>query len=86
MNPLHLPRIEEVTEIELGNRDLKMIRLTNENRSEMIKRALSMYLGEQCKYCRKTYKTLEDLRDTVFAGFHEHGRLACKACWRENNE
>ena len=39
--------------------------------------ALMMYLGEQCKYCGKEYKTLDDLKDTVWAGYHEHGRLAC---------
>ena len=48
--------------------------------------ALSMYLGEQCKYCGKEYKTLDDLKDTVWAGYHEHGRLACKSCWQSNNK
>ncbi len=47
--------------------------------------ALSMYLVEQCKYCGKEYKTLSDLKATVWAGYHEHGRLACKSCWDLNN-
>jgi len=50
-----------------------------------VKIALSMYLGEKCKYCGKEYKTLEDLSDTVWAGYHEHGRLACQSCWNKNN-
>ena len=47
--------------------------------------ALSMYLGEKCKYCDKLYETLEDLEDTVWAGEHENGRLACRSCWEEHN-
>lgn len=46
--------------------------------------ALSMYLGERCRFCEKVYETLDDLKDTVFAGYHEHGRLACKPCWKEH--
>ena len=47
--------------------------------------ALSMYLGEHCKYCGKKYTTLQDLHDTVYAGYHERGRLACQVCWDINN-
>ena len=47
--------------------------------------ALAMYLGEQCKYCGKVYETLDDLKDAVYAGYHEHGRLACQSCWSANN-
>lgn len=46
-----------------------------------LRMALSMYLGEQCRFCGRTYETLEDLKGTVYAGYHEHGRLACKACF-----
>ena len=45
--------------------------------------AMSMYLGEKCKYCGKEYKYLADLVDVVWAGYHEHGRLACGACWQK---
>ena len=86
MNPLHLPRTEDVTEIELGNRRVEVVRLTDENRPEILRFVMSMYLGEQCKYCGKVYETLKDLHGTVFAGYHEHGRLACRTCWRENND
>ena len=53
------------------------------SRADALKIAMSAYLGEQCKFCGKTYKTLEDLNDTVWAGPHEHGRLACVKCWNE---
>jgi len=46
--------------------------------------ALCMYLGECCKFCGKEYKTLDDLKDTVWAGYHEHGRLACADCWEKH--
>ena len=40
--------------------------------------AMSMYLGEQCKYCGCTYETLDDLRTTVWAGEHEHGPVSVR--------
>lgn len=45
--------------------------------------ALSMYVGERCKFCRHRFTSLADLdaRSVVFAGYHEHGRIACQACW-----
>lgn len=43
--------------------------------------APSMYLGERCRFCGRIYETLDDLRGTVYAGYHEHGRLACGTCY-----
>jgi hypothetical protein len=59
----------------------------NEARNAALTMALSMYLGERCKYCGYHYQALTDLeeRSVVFAGYHEHGRLACKSCWNANN-
>ena len=51
----------------------------------LVNLAMSMYLGERCKYCDKVYETIADLDTTVWAGYHEHGRLACETCWIENN-
>lgn len=51
-----------------------------------VRLALAIYLGEQCKYCGKVYKTLDDVKDIVYAGYHERGRLACQKCWNENNK
>lgn len=50
-----------------------------------VKLVMSMYLGEKCKYCLKEFKTLDDLKDAVYAGYHEHGRIAHQSCWDENN-
>ena len=58
--------------------------MTPENQDSLVNLALSMYLGEQCKFCGKEYTTLADLSDAVYAGYHEHGRLACKRCWDED--
>ena len=85
-NPLDMPKQEDVTEVDLGEARAALVRITPENKDYLIKKALSMYLGECCKYCQKEYKTLDDLNDTVFAGYHEYGRLACKSCWDANNQ
>ena len=84
--PHNMPRQEDVTELDLGNTRVSVVKLTNENREYMLEVALSMYLGERCKYCLKEYTTLKDLENTVWAGNHEHGRLACEDCWKLNNE
>ncbi len=48
--------------------------------------ALSAYLGESCKYCGFTAKSLEDLydKDVVWVGYHSKGRWACKSCFEKN--
>jgi len=50
-----------------------------------VKIAMSFYLGERYKFCGKEYRTLKDLQNTVYAGEHEHGRLACQSCWDKHN-
>ena len=55
------------------------------SQDDAVRICLSAYLGEKCKYCGKEYKTLEDLEDTVWAGYHENGRLACSACWKKHH-
>lgn len=61
-----------------------VIEVTDENRAELVAltMSMSMYLGERCKYCLGEFKTLNDLKDAVWAGYHEHGRLAHDACWQ----
>lgn len=84
-DPFSLPRDEDVEEFEIGNKHVSVVRLTDENRPAMLEVVLSMYLGESCKYCLRIYETLDDLKITVWAGYHEHGRLACKDCWNAHN-
>lgn len=50
-------------------------------REATFKVALSMYLGEQCRFCHGIFETLDDLKTAVWAGYHEHGRIAHKACF-----
>jgi hypothetical protein len=80
------PKQENVIEVDLGAHQIAAIPVTDENREYLVEAAFSTYLGEQCKYCGKTYQTLDDLKDTVWAGVHEHGRLACRSCWSANNK
>jgi hypothetical protein len=80
------PRQEDVIEIGFGEKQVLVTPITNENKSYLIEAAFSTYLGEKCKYCGKKYKTIDDLRSTVWVGEHKHGRLACRACWSANNK
>jgi hypothetical protein len=84
---LKLPKQEDVTEIDMGNMKASVVQLTDENRPAMVEVALSMYVGEKCKYCGHEYTSNEDLRarDVVYAGYHANGRTACKSCWDKNN-
>ena len=65
---------------------LLLIELNDDNRSDVLRMALSMYLGERCKFCGVTFATIDDLDSTVYAGCHQWGRLAHKACWDKNND
>jgi len=86
VKPKDYPKQEDVlAEIDLGKGRASIVRITDENRDYLAEIAMSMYLGEGCKYCDRTFETLGDLKDAVFAGYHERGRLACKSCWIENN-
>jgi hypothetical protein len=58
---------------------------SDEHRALAFRMAMTMYLGEACKYCGKVFETLEDLRDVVYAGYHDRGRTACRSCWEANN-
>ena len=58
---------------------------SEEQKEALIHLTLAFYLGENCKYCNKKYQTIDDLKNVVYAGYHERGRLACQKCWDENN-
>ncbi len=49
----------------------------------MVRVAMSMYVGESCKFCDREFTSVEDIveKEAVYAGYHDKGRLACKACW-----
>lgn len=65
--------------------DEQEVETGDKRRYSLAGHVMGIYLGEQCKYCERVYETLEDLAGTVWAGRHEHGRLACKSCWNEHN-
>jgi hypothetical protein len=66
--------------------DIAILPLDDDHaRDVALRMALSMYLGEACKYCGGVFETLDDLHTAVFAGYHERGRLAHKTCWQANN-
>lgn len=43
--------------------------------------ALSMYLGERCKYCGHKFQKMPELLKVVYVGYHKWGRIAHKSCW-----
>lgn len=55
--------------------------LTDENRPAMLELALSMYLGETCPYCLKKFEVLDDLKDSVWNGYTDYGRIAHHNCF-----
>ena len=50
----------------------------------LVRLALSMYLGEECQGCHKTFDTLESLTGSVWWPW-EKGRIGHKACYEQAN-
>lgn len=57
-------------------------KITEENKDELALLSISQYIGEKCLICGREYKTLDDLKDTVWVGQDEDRRLACLICWQ----
>ena len=70
----------------MTEKSLLIVERTDDNHDALVRACMCAYLGERCKFCGKVYDTIEQLNDTVFAGCHKHGRLACKSCWDANKE
>ena len=58
----------------LTRKEMKM------DRHDLLALILSTYFGERCKFCLKEFKTLQDLKNTVWCP-SEVGRIAHKECW-----
>jgi len=56
---------------------------TEENKDALSLLALSMYIGEKCVFCKREYKDLDDLKDTIWVGQNQDRRLACLGCWQK---
>jgi hypothetical protein len=66
-------------EITVGN-------ITEQNKDELALLAISKFIGEECLFCGRAYKTLADLKDTIWVGYDENRRLACSRCWEKSNQ
>jgi hypothetical protein len=88
MKALKLPKQQEVREIDLGTAQSHVVKVTPENQGTLGDTAMELAIGEKCRYCLREYSSIADMRarSVVFAGVHEHGHLACKACWEANNQ
>lgn len=65
-----------------------LIPVTPMNRGDLLRLALSMYVGMKCRYCQLTFKTIEDLHEAVGAsmpGAREF-QIAHRKCWQRMNE
>jgi len=51
----------------------------------LVRFAMSMYTGEKCQGCGKTFDTVESLHDSVWWPWAE-GRVGHKACYEKANE
>jgi hypothetical protein len=69
--------------LERSKLEITVEKLTEENKDELAHIALSVYIGEKCLFCGREYKTLEDLKDTIWVGQDESRRLACSGCWQK---
>ncbi len=84
MKPHKLPRQEDVDFINLDNKQIALVKLTEENRSAMLEIVLSSYLGEECKFCHEIFNTIQKVNSSVWCPW-EKGRIAHKECWNNNN-
>ena len=77
IDPLKLPRQEDVTEVSFG----KLVKITEENTPELYENVLSVYVGEKCVYCEHVFISMEDIieRDLTKAGEDVY---ACRSCWK----
>jgi len=50
----------------------------------LVRLAMSMYTGEKCQGCGKTFDTVESLHDSVWWPWKE-GRVGHKACYEKAN-
>lgn len=84
MDPLKLPKQEDVTDIDLGNVHVSVVKLTDENRAGVLEVVMSMYLDDVCMYCLRNF-TREELKTAKWAHPNEHGRIVHAECWSANN-
>lgn len=64
--------------------EVKIVEITDENRSQLLHIAIAGYIGEKCRYCGHVYESVEDIyaHDVVYAGKRQY---ACKVCFYAAN-
>jgi hypothetical protein len=78
-----IARIYLVCPSERSKLEITVEKITEQNQAELAQIALSVYLGQKCLFCGREYKTLEDLKETLWVGQDENRRLACSGCWKK---
>lgn len=65
------------------NLDAILIPISDETREAALEMALSMYVSEPCRICRRAL-TRDDIREAKFAGYSRDGqaRAAHRVCWQ----
>lgn len=75
-----------MSEDDLNALIVDMSTASPELKDQVFRVALSMYLGETCPYCLKSFTTLEDLHEAVYNGYTDYGRIAHKNCFDKAHE
>lgn len=63
--------------------EIEIVKITEQNKAQLAHFALSVYIGEKCLFCEREYKTMDDLKDTLWVGQDDGRRLACLGCWQK---
>jgi hypothetical protein len=66
--------------------EFTLVKVTHENQAELAELAIALYLGEKCVFCDREYKTIADLKKTVWVGQDENRQLACTGCWQKQSQ
>jgi hypothetical protein len=82
INILKLPKVDDVKEIDMGDYQLQIVNITEENRGAVLDAVMMMYTNEPCRICGKMI-TRDDLKKLVFAGYSKGNvsRAAHGECW-----
>lgn len=86
MNPLKLPKPEEVKSFDLGDTTVHLVEITEDNASYLgTISALMMIAGRKCRYCQVEFEP-EDIDDVVYAAHPgEPSQIAHSECFKLAN-
>ena len=60
---------------------IRVVKITDENRSDLLELAISQYIGYKCQYCEYVFSSVKDIydRDVVYMG---DDKYACRGCYQ----